>query len=197
MTVFKNSLWNSWKIEKWALTSSYKLRVSYHWYLLPLNRCTLNRKHPCLLKGCLSRWWMTHLHSFGVWISLTSAIWDWLLDSKGEMSDGSTGPFTFFLRCKPRVSHPLQGYTLFPANVHSALGFLPSALCLMLWCWPPTYKQNVEGFHICWRDTNRPLDLHHCASSFKHSTVILNAKKALIPSGNTPLPYPSLSNSKA
>lgn len=51
MTVFKNSLQNSWEIEKSALTSSYKLCVSHYWYLLPLNRCTLNTEALMLTEG--------------------------------------------------------------------------------------------------------------------------------------------------
>lgn len=42
------------------------------------------------------------------------------------------------------------------------------------------------------QETNIPFDLHHCASSPKHSTVIFNAKKALITSENTTHPYSTL-----
>lgn len=70
----------------------------------------------------------------------------------------------------------------------SFLYIVSNALILML----PLTNRIFKPSTFTRQDTNTPLDLHHYASSLKHSIIIFNAKKALITSENTthPLSYP-------
>lgn len=55
---------------------------------------------------------------------------------------------------------------------------------------PPT-SRILKASTFARQDTNGPLDLQRCVSSFKHSTAIPNAEKALIASENTTPPRAS------
>lgn len=126
---------------------------------------------------------------------LTSAILDWLLHSEGGKSNWLEFWDSYILPSLQTHGVPLRHSSRhhFPANVRSILGFFASVPCVQRSnADHPPIRRIFKASTFTRQETNMPFDLHHCASSAKHSTVIFNAKKALITSENTAHPYSTL-----